>query len=281
VSWRCWFRRRREFHCEIGGADDGLTGCQVDGGDFYGIAAGSKRGCRDEAFDGELLAALVEMIGSFHEAPDFLLALGDAIDDRDIGLVGTLVQLQVVKLKKNAQLVGAQEFLAEARADSVSVENELACAGLTGGDSFDLVGEDQGTGVELVIFEVRDTQRSVENAQTAAKGVFDDEVEAVEAGTERNGLLVNGKQIHRRLEKGLRKVAGDKIFESLDDDATGRGDAAVETQGGGMHALCQLKAKVAIGDLNGDGHEDGIAGDAKKIGAVVHVNIVMDDAGDW
>ncbi len=91
--------------------------------------------------------------------------------------------------------------------------------------------------------------------------------------------MVDGREIQRGLEKGLRKVAGDQIFERLHDNATGRSDAAIKIQNGGVDALFGLKAKVAIGYLDGDGDEDGAAGDAKKIGAIVHVNIVVDDAG--
>jgi hypothetical protein len=279
VSCCGWFRRRDGFYREIRSADDGVVGEQVDGGDFDGVAARSQRGYRDETFDGELLAALVKMAGSFHSAPDFLLVLGDAIDDGDVGLVGSLVQLQIVKLKKNAQLVSAQEFLAETRANFVRVEDELASAGLARRNRFNLIGKYQGTCVKLVVFKVGDTQSSVEDTEAAAQGVFDDEIEAVKAGTERDGFLIDGREIQRRLEEGVRKVAGNEIFESLNDDTTGSGDAAIEIQDCGMHSLFGLKAKGAIGNLDGNGHEDGTAGDAKKIGAIVHVNVVMDYVG--
>ncbi len=156
-----WFRRRDGFYREVRGADDGVVGEQVDGSDFDAVAPRSERSHRDEAFNRKLLAALMKMIGSFHHAPDFLLVLGDAIGDGDAGLVRSLVQFQVVKLEKNAQLVSAQEFLAEAWANFVRVQDELACAGLAGGNCFDLVGKDQGTCVELIVFEVRNAQGSM------------------------------------------------------------------------------------------------------------------------
>src|SRR5260370_16603352 len=84
--------------------------------------------------------------------------------------------------------------------------------------------------------------------------------------------------MQRGLEERIRKIAGDKSFKRRNENATWRGDAAVEIQDGGVNALFGLKAKVAIGDLNGDGYEDGAAGDAEKIGAIVHVNVVVDDA---
>src|SRR2546425_195569 len=119
------------FYEEIRSADNGVIGKQIDGGDFDSVAAGNERCHRDETFDGELLAALMKMIGGLHSSPDFLLILGDAVDDGDVGLVGSLVQPQVVELKENAQLVGTEKFLAEAWADFVRIENELASAGLS------------------------------------------------------------------------------------------------------------------------------------------------------
>src|SRR2546426_10070397 len=44
-----------------------------------------------------------------------------------------------------------------------------------------------------------------------------------------------------------------------------------------MHALLGLEAEFAIGDLHGDGDEDSVAGYAKKIGPIVHMDIVVDD----
>ena len=98
------FRRWRGSYCEIRSADNGFICKQIDGGDFDGVAAGNKRRYGNEALDGELLTTLVKMIGGFDGSPDFLLVLSDAISDGDVGLVGGLVQFQVVKLKKNASL---------------------------------------------------------------------------------------------------------------------------------------------------------------------------------
>ena len=131
-NWRVALRRgmggRRGLYRELRNANYGVVSEQIDGGDFDGVATGNERCHRDEAFDSKLLTALMKMISGFYRAPDFLLILGDAIDDRDIGFVGSLVQLQVVKLKENAQFVSARKLLAEARADFVGIENELASA---------------------------------------------------------------------------------------------------------------------------------------------------------
>src|SRR5260370_41347268 len=80
------------------------------------------------------------------------------------------------------------------------------------------------------------------------------------------------------MEKRLRKIARDDILEGLNDDATGRGDAPIEVQDRGMHALFALETEVAIGDRHGDGDEDGVAGHTQKIRRIVHVNMTANDA---
>src|SRR5437588_7459524 len=72
--------------------------------------------------------------------------------------------------------------------------------------------------------------------------------------------------------------ARDDILEGLNDDATGRGDASIEVQDRGMHALFALETEVAIGHLHGYGDEDRVAGHAQKIRPIVHVNLIANDA---
>src|SRR5712692_4736956 len=45
-----------------------------------------------------------------------------------------------------------------------------------------------------------------------------------------------------------------------------------------MHSLFGLETEFAIGNLHGDGDEDGVAGYAKKIGSIVHVNLAVNNA---
>jgi hypothetical protein len=45
-----------------------------------------------------------------------------------------------------------------------------------------------------------------------------------------------------------------------------------------MHSLFELEIQIAIGHLNGDGNHDRVAGHAKKIRTVVHVNVGVNDA---
>src|ERR1700674_747214 len=169
-----WLRGRRRFYGEFPGADDRFISEQVDGCDFDVVATGNERRHGDEALEGDLLPASMKMTGGFDSASNFLLIFGDAIDDGDVGLVRSLVQIEVVKLQEDAQLVRARKFLTEARADFVGVEDELAGSDLRGRGGLDLVGKNQGTGVELVDLKVRDTQGGIEQAEVAAQRVFDD-----------------------------------------------------------------------------------------------------------
>lgn len=125
---------------------------------------------------------------------------------------------------------------------------------------------------------MRDTEGCIEDAKVGAQGVFDDEVKAIKAGTEWNGFLVNRRQAQRGLEKGFGKIARNDILKGLNDGPTRSGDAPVEIQDGGMNALLALKTKIAIGNLYGDRDEDSVAGHAKKIRSIVHVNFIVDDS---
>jgi hypothetical protein len=87
--------------------------------------------------------------------------------------------------------------------------------------------------------------------------VFADDIETIQTGAQRNGLLVDGRQVHRRLKKRIGEIAGDDVFESLNDAAAESGDAAVEIEDCGLDAVFALEAEVAIGDLECDGDENG------------------------
>src|SRR6266571_4977765 len=80
------------------------------------------------------------------------------------------------------------------------------------------------------------------------------------------------------MKEGLRKIAGDDILESLGNTAAGRGNPTVEVQDRRVDALFALETEVAIGDLYSDGNEDGAAGYAEEIRAVINVNLVVNDA---
>ena len=61
------------------------------------------------------------------------------------------------------------------------------------------------------------------------------------------------------------------------DSARGR-DAAIDVENGGMQTLFALETEVAVGNLDGDGNEDRVGGDAKEIRAVFQVNLTVNDA---
>src|SRR6266446_10007933 len=167
------------------------------------------------------------MISRFDGSPDFLTVFGDTVGDGNAGLVRIFIQFQIVELEKDAKLFGARKFLTEAGPDFVRVQYKLASAGLRGGDFLDLVSEDQGAGIELVILKARDAKGSVEDPEVATDSVFDDEVKAIEAGAQRDGFLVDRREGQRRLKERVWKIAGDDVLESLNDGSAGRGNTAV------------------------------------------------------
>ena len=64
-----------------------------------------------------------------------------------------------------------------------------------------MVGEDQGAGIELVVFKMGDAKGGVEYPEIAINSVLDNEVKAIEAGAERNGFLVDGIEVQGRLKE--------------------------------------------------------------------------------
>jgi len=63
----------------------------------------------------------MKMFRVFHRAPDFLLMLGDAIDDRDNWSCGKSRPASSVIAEEYAQFVSLKNSLAEARADFVGI----------------------------------------------------------------------------------------------------------------------------------------------------------------
>ncbi len=125
------------------------------------------------AFQGDLFAGLIELFRRFVLLPDLLVIFEDAIGDGDVGFVGFGVELEVVELEEDAHFVGGEEFGVDAGANFIGVQDEGALADLRGGDGADLVGEDQGAGVEGFFFVERDAEGGVDHADVAALRVFE------------------------------------------------------------------------------------------------------------
>ena len=153
-----------------------MIGEEVDGVDFEGVVAGGEGRKREVTLDGDLFTGLLELFGGFVLLPDLLVVLQDAIRDGDVRFVGLGVELEVVELKEDAHFVGRREFGIDARADFVGVEDEGALADLARGDGADLVGEDEGAGVEGFFFVEGNAEGGVDYAYVAALRIFEDDV---------------------------------------------------------------------------------------------------------
>ena len=112
--WRALRRRSRRigfrrsgFHGEIRGADHRFVGNLIDARDLDRVAARRQGTYGNEPLDGELFSALVKMIWRLHRMPNFLPILGDAVSHGHFGFVGGFVELQIVKLKIDAEFIGA------------------------------------------------------------------------------------------------------------------------------------------------------------------------------
>jgi hypothetical protein len=105
-----------------------------------------------------LFAGLLELLGRFVLMPDGLVVFQDAVGNGDVGFVRAGVELQVVELEEDAHFVGGGEFGVDAWANFVIAEDEGALADLGGGDGADLVGEDEGAGVEGLFFVEGDAE---------------------------------------------------------------------------------------------------------------------------
>lgn len=183
------------FYGELCSTDDSFIREQIDGRDFDGVAAGQQCINGNEAFDSDLLASFMKMICGFDSTPDFLLIFSNSVSDGDAGLVRDLVQFQIVELKKDAKPFRAGKLLIQAGTDFVRIQHELADTSLGRGDFLDLVSEDQGAGIELVVFKMGDAKRGVEDPKIAADSVLDDEVKTIEARAEGDRFLVDGREV--------------------------------------------------------------------------------------
>ena len=174
--------------------------------------------------------------------PDLLVVFQDAVGNGDVGFVRLRVELEVVELEEDTHFVDGRKFGVDAGADFVGVEDEGALADLRTRNGANLVGEDQGAGVEGFFFVERDPEGGIDGADVAVLRVFEHDVKAIEAGAQRNGPLIDGRQVHGGLKKRFGKIGGDYLFKGVNNAAAERGDAAVEIERGGLDAVFAFEA---------------------------------------
>src|SRR5579864_7795606 len=184
------------------------------------------------------------------------------------------INLEIVNLQENAHLSAFVEGGIEFRTDLEISEDKFPQADIARRNLLNLVRQDKGAGAKLIVLEARNLQTSVDHAQIAAIGVFQNNVEPIEAGTQRQSLLVNVVPLQILLHERVRRIGRDSVFEGLDYAAADTGDAREQVQRGNLHAVLVLEAHVLVGNLNGDGNEIRVVGDAQEIGMAVKVDLV-------
>jgi hypothetical protein len=171
-----WFWCGQGLDGEVGGAGYGLIAEEIDRVDCQSVVACLERGEREVALEGDLFAGLLELFGGFILFPDLLVIFQDAIGYGDICFVGLEVELEAVELEEDAHFVGGGECGVDAGADFVGVQDEGALADLRRRDGTDLVGENEGAGLERFFLVERDAQGGIDGADVSALRVFKDDV---------------------------------------------------------------------------------------------------------
>src|SRR5579859_287421 len=188
------------------------------------------------------------------------------------------INLEIVNLQENAHLSAFVEGGIEFRTDFEVSEDKFPQADITRRNFLNLIRQDKGAGAELIILEARNLQTSVDHAQIAAIDVFQNNVEPIEAGTQRQSLLVNVVSLQILLHERVRRIGGDGVFERLDHAPADTGHASEQVQRGNLHAVLVLEAHVLVGNLNGDRNQIRIIGDSQEIGMAVKVDLVRGHA---
>src|ERR1700722_10577259 len=216
-----WLRSCGGPNAKVGGRGYSFFGKVIGNGNFQLVVSRRQRAEGDDVLERELFAMLRKLVGANVELQHRIRAfiLGYAIFHGGVGLVGFVVDFEVVDLQENAHLVAGAEVGVNARADFHVAEDELAEADVVGGDALNLVGQDQGAGGKAVVFEARNRQASIDHADVAVVGVLQNDVQTVEARRERNRFLINRSGSERLLERGGGHVAPYRILESVDDAA--------------------------------------------------------------
>jgi len=100
---------------------------------------------------------------------------------------------------------------------------------------------------------------------------LDDQVETIESGPQRHGLLVDGLQLDRTAGTGIRKVAADGFFEGL-HDAAGQVVMAENVQCSRVNSFLGQEGKWLLGTCTVTGTV-GVVGDFKKSAAPVEMDL--------
>ena len=246
---------------------------------FEGVVAGREGGKRETTVQSDLFAVAAYGAGGFGGGPDFFFVAKEAIRGGGARLAKEFVKFKIVELHEDAESFGVREGARKAWTDFVGAEDELTGADLGGWDEFDFVGEDERAGVEQTFLVLGNAERSADDGGVSGFDVLDDKVETIETGMERDRFLIERRLRERFLEERVWNVVGDGFFECLYDAAAGRADSHVDIDDGGVDAVFCAIAHLAVGDLKGDGDDDGVGGCAKERNVIADVDSISEDAG--
>ena len=138
----------------------------------------------------------------------------------------------------------------------------------------DLVRENQGTGIQLFILVAGHSEARVHDANIAAFHVLDDQVQAVQSGTQRQRLLINGRKLHGLLEERVWKILADGIFKGLYGAAGQRADTPENVHRSGVHTVLGFELQLVVGNLHRDGHQNSVARYFHEIGAIREMELI-------
>src|ERR1700722_5449289 len=276
-----WLRRGRGPHGVICRRGNGFLGQVVGHRNFQFVITGGGGAGGGDVFERELFAMLGQFILGDIEFQDRVggFILGDAVFHGGVGLMGFVVHFEVINLEENAHLVAGAEIGVNARTNFYVAQYELAQADVVSGDTLNLIGKDQSAGRKAVVFEARHGETRIHDADVTVVGVFQDDIETIEAGRKRDSLLVDRSGGHGLLQRSGRDVATHVVFKRVHDTATEAGDPAEQIDGGGLDAVFLGKTQLLGRNLNGDGNQNRIGSNAQEVGAVLELHLITDQAG--
>ena len=184
------------------------------------------------------------------------------------------IHFEIVQLHVDAKFLAGDELRVHLRPHFGGAEHKLAGANLLERNGLDLVGQNQRAGGKRIVVIARHGQCRADDPDVAAIHVFDDDVQAVAARPQGHCLLINGMKFQRGFQERIREVSADRIFKGLHHAAGKRSNPAEDVQCGRVHTVLILEGELAIGNLDGNGNQHGIAGDAQKVIPVVELYLV-------
>src|SRR5260370_38366465 len=114
----------------------------------------------------------------------------------------------------------------------------------------DLIGKNQGAGLQLLILIPRHLQARVYNADVSALHSLDHQIQAEQSRTKWNGLLINRLEIQRLRVKRIGKITVHGIFLRMHESPGERAYAVENIDRAGSDASCELGGRLLLAHLS-------------------------------